>query len=796
MKNMNGNNHYYVKSIDNIKMQTELIQKAIDDCYKAKGGTLVFKKGIYICGSIKLKSGVDFLIEKGAIIKQSEIMENYSHVDDSCIVHTTGSRFVFMHGLSVKNVNIYGGGIIDGNNAFDVNGSGNRGPLTLLFEHSKHITIKDINIVDSPGWSITFYASSYINILRVINKNSYADGIDCVCCQNVLYQDVYIEDVGDDGICIKNESAGYRVDTMPKCGYLSENILIENCTVNKSKNGHPPFKIGTGSNGIFRNIFIDNCQVRSTGALFTIQLMRPLMFEGEKRTIENIVVSNIVGEEVESLIDITSIDVDSPVIKSIVLKNIRLKKVAKNSIVQGLSSGAVENISFNSINIMYAENDNFMTNRLVIEGVREIIVNNCSTNNSKEFCDIKHTPCLSNITDKTDNEDLPQLISSNVPLILDGEIKHEVIHNNTAILKCIKLTTKQQITPNSTIIINAIICNEGDAGMVRIEPTIHNGKFKPLWIYMKCREQRKITMESDKVYTSGCYEVKIDDCTANVLVEESTGVLEDCNEVWFERKNLTKDFEYIKSKIMNVGGTSILLNKISWLNKYSYNNKNQLAAGEECYIEINTLEDLEEYKNKLETLQRIPRNMTTYTNNTACFGMKNGDFIIRAGGTTDRYDEIHTRTINDYSALYEEICGNFTVIVKVKKLEKSGMYASAGILISNDIESENCPYNVSLNTTPKYGGFGMFRADTEGKGKLNFRKYTKGQCPIWYKVNKNEKKFSAYFSFDGLNWTLIEVIDNEGANEKQYVGLFANGFSRSGKPGEAIFEGYTLSKID
>ena len=88
---------------DGVTMNTQSIQKAIDDCFLAGGGRVVIPCGIYLTGSIRIRSGVQFYLESGAILKGSRRAEDYfayrddkiepvtlEEVDDDCgVLHTS-----------------------------------------------------------------------------------------------------------------------------------------------------------------------------------------------------------------------------------------------------------------------------------------------------------------------------------------------------------------------------------------------------------------------------------------------------------------------------------------------------------------------------------------------------------------------------------------------------------------------------------------------------------------------------------------------------------------------------------
>jgi Endopolygalacturonase len=62
-------------------VSTKVIQSAIDACAKKGGGIVAFKPGIYLTGSIFLKSNVHLKIDKGVLIKGSQNFDDYPEID-------------------------------------------------------------------------------------------------------------------------------------------------------------------------------------------------------------------------------------------------------------------------------------------------------------------------------------------------------------------------------------------------------------------------------------------------------------------------------------------------------------------------------------------------------------------------------------------------------------------------------------------------------------------------------------------------------------------------------------------
>ena len=66
---------------DSTKVITNVIQKAIDDCSKKGGGIVTFKPGVYLTGSVFVKSNVHLKIDKNVLVKGSQNFDDYPEID-------------------------------------------------------------------------------------------------------------------------------------------------------------------------------------------------------------------------------------------------------------------------------------------------------------------------------------------------------------------------------------------------------------------------------------------------------------------------------------------------------------------------------------------------------------------------------------------------------------------------------------------------------------------------------------------------------------------------------------------
>ena len=99
---------------DGVTKDTAAIQRAVD-----AGGMVCFPPGVYLSGTLYLKSGGGLFLERGAILKASPDPADYN-ADDFCPQNrahpgedASGAHFIVA--LEQENITICGGGRIDGN---------------------------------------------------------------------------------------------------------------------------------------------------------------------------------------------------------------------------------------------------------------------------------------------------------------------------------------------------------------------------------------------------------------------------------------------------------------------------------------------------------------------------------------------------------------------------------------------------------------------------------------------------------------------------------------------------------
>ena len=293
---------------DGKNLDSPAINTAIESAFANGGGKIIVPAGIYLCGSIHLKSNIELHLLPGAIIKAAPAsMKVYDESESfgGFPEYQDGGHTYFHNSLiwaeGQDNISITGRGMIDGEgltkkdteNAGNVQGGSiGTGDKAIALKLCTNVLIRDITIFRGGHFAIIITGCEKGTIDNVtIDTNR--DGIDIDCCKYLTVTNTKVNTPNDDGIVLKSS---YALKKPVPC----ENILINNCIVTGYKLGtfldgtYIPekvnwvcgrIKLGTESNGGYRNIAISNCTMMySSGLAFE---------EVDQGRMENIAVSNI-----------------------------------------------------------------------------------------------------------------------------------------------------------------------------------------------------------------------------------------------------------------------------------------------------------------------------------------------------------------------------------------------------------------------------------------------------------------------------------------------------------------------
>lgn len=262
---------------------TGAINAAIDAAVKDGGGTVYFPAGDYVSYTIHLESEITLRLDQGAVLTGGEEADGTGY--DPPGEQAWYKKFQDFGHSYWKNSLIYGEGLHDvgitGNGRIwgrglktydkpEITGSGNK---AIALKDCHNVTIRDISIVHGGHFCILATGVDNLTIDNV-RADADRDGFDIDCCKNVLISNCIVNSPTDDGICLKSSFALGRAR-------VTENVTITNCQVfgydegtmidgtfkSEFKDEAPNvnhcitgrLKLGTESNGGFKNITVSNC---------------------------------------------------------------------------------------------------------------------------------------------------------------------------------------------------------------------------------------------------------------------------------------------------------------------------------------------------------------------------------------------------------------------------------------------------------------------------------------------------------------------------------------------------------
>lgn len=258
---------------DGIAIDTKAIDSAIAKAAGNGGGTVFFPAGNYLSATIHLQSRITLYLDQGAVLiaapdgydlPESNAYDQYqdyghSHFNNSLI---TGSG---LHDIAILGPGkIWGKGLLrDSARQGKENGYGNK---TISLRQCHKVTFRDFTISHG-GWFCALLNAVDNLTIDNVTMDTNRDGINIISCKNVRISNCLINSPQDDAICLKSDFAlGYARST--------ENVMIVNCQVSgydegslidgtfrlvNKANRTGRIKLGTESNGGFKNITITNC---------------------------------------------------------------------------------------------------------------------------------------------------------------------------------------------------------------------------------------------------------------------------------------------------------------------------------------------------------------------------------------------------------------------------------------------------------------------------------------------------------------------------------------------------------
>ena len=366
---------------DGTTIDTRAINQAIDAAASAGGGVVHFSAGTYACYSIHLKSNVTLFLDQGATILAAPGPADggaggYDAPEPDMAWHAY-QDFGHSHwhnsliwGEDLHDCGIAGPGRIWGKgldrgwgrNTLDKEDKPGAGNKSIALRNCHNVFLKDFSILQG-GWFAILVTGVDNLTIDNLTIDTNRDGMDIDCCRNVRVSNCTVNSPWDDAIVPKSSFAlGYARST--------ENVTIANCYVTgtyqmgslldgslKKFSGAKDaprigrIKLGTESNGGFKNIAISNCVFEGCHGLALETVDGALL---EDVAITNITMRDIVtapiflrlGSRMRGPVNVPVGQLRRVLISNIVASNVNSQQC---SILTGIPDHAIEDIKISDV---------------------------------------------------------------------------------------------------------------------------------------------------------------------------------------------------------------------------------------------------------------------------------------------------------------------------------------------------------------------------------------------------------------------------------------------------------------
>lgn len=304
---------------DGSAVDTPAINRAIDAAAVAGGGSVVFPAGVYLSYSIHLRSRVSLYLAEGSVILGGDTASGTEHSYDLAEPADKWDKYQdyghshfhnsLIWGEDLHDFSICGPGLIWGKGLSRGEGVG---PVAerpgvankaIALKNCHNVLLRDFSILHGGHFGILATGADNLTIDNLM-IDTQRDGMDIDCCKNVRISNCSVNSPWDDAICLKSSFAlGYarstEMVTITNCyvtGIYEEGSMLDGTykrfadSVDVDRNGR--IKLGTESNGGYKNIAISNCVFDGCFGLAIISVDGAVI---EDVTVSNLAMRQIIG---------------------------------------------------------------------------------------------------------------------------------------------------------------------------------------------------------------------------------------------------------------------------------------------------------------------------------------------------------------------------------------------------------------------------------------------------------------------------------------------------------------------
>lgn len=376
--------------LTNDKLNTSIIQQAIDELSSKGGGTILIPEGEWRTGRIELKSNINLHLPANSSLAFSGEIEDYLPVVFTRIEGVeVMSLGACIYANKASNIAITGSGkligpaegsirenilksevkVIEEVIDFDapveeriVDGKAQDWifpPMFISPINCEKFYIEGVSLENTAFWNIVpIYCDDVI--IRGVKINSVGiprgDGIDVESSKNVLIEYCTLS-TGDDCFTMKSGRGGDGL----RVGKPTENVVVRNCLALR---GHGGITCGSETAGMIKNLYVHDCVFLNSRVGIRFKTRRPRGGGGDNLTFERILLSDqhqavkfdmlgsrtYVGKLADRLpeLDINEL---TPKYSNINIRDIKVEKTSTFLDATGIPESPIENVTIEKAEI-------------------------------------------------------------------------------------------------------------------------------------------------------------------------------------------------------------------------------------------------------------------------------------------------------------------------------------------------------------------------------------------------------------------------------------------------------------
>ncbi|HEV2211648.1 MAG TPA: glycosyl hydrolase family 28 protein [Verrucomicrobiae bacterium] len=279
---------------DGVTLDTAAVQAAINACHADQGGTVLIPAGVFVIGTVELKSNVTLHISAQGKLLGSADGKHYHAIAEIPLSGDTSlndGNVGMLYAVHAENITLEGPGTIDGQGSkFRIPEGAVRAPsgtedsdrpYQFLFYRCKNLAVRDVFLTAGAIHAVRIIQSSYVQLtgLHIHNRvNRNNDGFHFISSDHVHISNCDVECQDDAcalfGSCkfvtVDDCSFSTRWSVFRFGGGQAENIAVSNCLIHETYGC--PIKMVCSPEARFENMAFSNLVMRNvTGPISITQ---------------------------------------------------------------------------------------------------------------------------------------------------------------------------------------------------------------------------------------------------------------------------------------------------------------------------------------------------------------------------------------------------------------------------------------------------------------------------------------------------------------------------------------------